>query len=280
MPISIERGCAQRKEPVIARTTDNESRELLGSFQRQLFFPRYCPGEVGAWTLQVVPMLAARGYWGQVYSLHGAVILKGPSARGAEAWMAMLPSEIESQEVGLSGASGHTLVFGLGMGWLAANAALRPEVQRVSVVERDPEIIALARATGVFEQLPEPAQRKIQIIQGDALEWVPSDPVDSMQADIWLTLAEEGKLAAVRRMQRNVGARRIYFWGQEMEIWRHACRHIGGIPETLDWATLRDIVETDLQLPLILPDWPDYPEKIAAAARWWTPARDGWWRMD
>lgn len=261
-------------------TTDVDARELLGSFQRPLFFPRYRAGEAGAWTLHVVPMLAARGYWGQVYPLHGAVILKGPSARGPESWMAMSPSEIESQEIGLSGACGHTLVFGLGMGWLAANAALRPEVERVSVVERDPAIIALVRASGVFEQLPEPARRKIGIVQADALDWVPSTPVDSLQADIWLTLAEDGKLDAVRRMQRNVGARRVYFWGQEMEIWRHACRRAGGVPETLDWTTLRDIVEADLQLPLIVPDWPDYPEKIVAAARWWTPGRDAWWRAD
>ena len=261
-------------------TTDIDPRELLGSFQRPLFFPRYRPGEFGAWTLHVVPMLAARGYWGQVYSLHGAVILKGPSARGAEAWMAMLPSEIESQEVGLSGARGHTLVFGLGMRWLAANAALRAEVERVSVVERDPAIIALARASGVFEQLPDAARRKIDIIQADALEWVPSTPVDNLQADIWLRLAEPGKLDAVRRMQKNVGAPSLYFWGQEMEIWRHACRRARGVPDTLDWATLREIVAADLQLPLILPDWRDYPEKIAAAARWWTPASDGWWRAD
>ncbi len=260
--------------------TEIEPQLLLGSFQRPLFFPRYRAREVGAWTIHVVPMLAARGYWGQVYPVQGAVILKGPSARGADSWMAMLPSEIESQEVGLSAARGHTVVFGLGMGWLAANAALLPEVERVSVVERDPEIIELVRASGVFEQLPEPARRKISITRADALDWVPSTPVDSMQADIWRTLAEEGKLEAVRRMQRNVGARRIYFWGQEMEIWRHACRRAGGVPESLDQATLRDIIEADLLLPLIVPDWPDYPQKIAAAARWWTPAREGWWRAD
>jgi hypothetical protein len=260
--------------------TEIEPRELLGSFQRPLFFPRYRALGVGAWTLHVVPMLAARGYWGEVYPLRGAVVLKGPSARGADAWMAMMPSEIESQEVGLSAATGHTLVFGLGMGWLAANAALRPEVERVSVVERDPEIIALAQVTGVFEQLPESARRKIRVIQANALEWMPSETVDCMQADIWLTLAEAGKLEAVRRMQRNVGARLIYFWGQEMEIYRHACRRMGGAVATLDWPTLRDIIDVDLRLPLIVPDWPDYPDKIAEAARWWTPSADGWWRSD
>lgn len=262
---------------MIDGVTEIEPSELLGEFRRPFFFPRYRARQIGAWTLHVVPMLAARGYWGQVYPLRGAVILKGPSARGAESWMALLPSEIESQEIGLSGATGHTLVLGLGMGWLAANAALRPEVERVSVVERDPDVIALVQASGVFEQLPVPARSKISIIQADALDWVPGEPIDSLQADIWLTLAEEGKLEAVRRMQQNIQARRIYFWGQEMEIWRHACRRAGCVPDALDWPTLRRIVEEDMQLPLILPDSGDYPQKISAAARWWTPAREGWW---
>jgi hypothetical protein len=42
---------------------------------------------------------------------------------------------------------------------------------------------------------------------------------------------------------------------------------------------LREIVAEDIRLPLILPDWPDYPQKIAAGAPWWTPKDDpGWWR--
>jgi hypothetical protein len=265
---------------VIDSVMELEPSELLGAFQRPYFYPRYRALRGASWSLERVPMLAARGYWGQVYPLRGAVILKGPSARGSASWMSMLPSEIESQEIGLSGAYGHTAVLGLGMGWLAANVALRPEVERVSVVERDPEIIQLAEASGVFEELPEHARQKLSVIRADALDWVPSTPVDSLQADIWLSLSEDGKLSAVRRMQDNVGAQRIYFWGQELEIWRHACRRAGGAPEALDWETLRDIVAGDLQLPLLLPAGPDYPEKIAAAARWWAPARDGWWRAD
>jgi hypothetical protein len=62
-----------------------------------------------------------------------------------------------------------------------------------------------------------------------------------------------------------------------MEIWRHACRRAGRVPDALDWPTLRRIVEDDMKLPLILPDSGDYPMLISSAARWWTPAREGWW---
>lgn len=216
-------------------------------------------------------MAAARGYWGQVYSIPGTTILTGPGARGTASWMSLLPSEIESQEIGLHAARGHTVVLGLGMGWLAANVALRPEVDHVTVVERDGDVIALIEASGVFAQLPAEARDKIEILQADALDWRPSGRVDTLQADIWERFVEDRKLDDVRRMQANIAATSIYFWGQEMEIWRKARRHADAVL-SLDWPAVRAIVENDIGLPLILPDWPDYPRRIASAAEWW--ARD------
>jgi hypothetical protein len=223
-------------------------------------------------------MAAARGYWGEVYRVAGTVILTGPSREGVQSWMSMLPSEIESQEIGLAAAHGHTVVLGLGMGWLVANLALKPAVDQVTVVERDPDVIALIEAAEVFAALPGPARAKIRIVEADALAWRPDRPVDSLQADIWRRLLEDGKLADVRRMQANIEARSIYFWGQEMEIWRFACRRAGGLAAGLDWPAIRAITTEDIALPLIVPDWPDYPAKIVAAAPWWTPADTDWWR--
>jgi hypothetical protein len=250
---------------------------LLGSFQTTLWLPRYRPAAAGPWTIRVVAMAAARGYWGEVYEIAGAPILMARREQSADSWMSMLPSEIESQEIGLHAARGHTVVFGLGMGWLTGNLALRTEVDQVTVVERDGDVIDLVRATGVFDQLPADARAKITIIQADALEWRPREPVDTLQADIWLTLLEDGKLDAARRMHDNVGARAMYFWGQEMEIWRAACRRAGAVPSSLDWPTIRAIVDDDLRLPLLLPDWSDYPDKIVSAARWWAPPEWGAW---
>lgn len=198
---------------------------------------------------------------------------------GAKAsWMSLLPSEIESQVIGLDAAYGHTVVFGLGMGWLAANAALRPAVERVTVVERDADVIGLVEDTGVFAQLPAAARDKLVIVHEDALQWRPTSAVDTLQADIWLHVTEDGKVDEVRRMHANVAPTWIYFWGQEMEIWRCACQRAGGIPDSLEWATVRAIVAEDLALPLVLPEWPEYPRRIAAAAPWWTPRAGTWWQ--
>lgn len=255
-----------------------DSRPLLPGCPDDLYYPSYRSVTEGPWSVQSVMMVASRGYWGEVYPVEGAVILTGPSEEGRKAWMSLLPNEIESQEIGLRAARGHVVVFGMGMGWLVANLAVRPEVERVTVVERDTRVLALIAAAGVLEALPPPARAKVAIVEADALEWRPDSPVDSLQADIWLHYAEPQKIDDVRRMQANVQAGEIYFWGQEMEIWRLACRRGGSGSPALDWPEIRRIVDEDIKLPLILPDWPDYPAKIAEAARWWTPKEEGWWR--
>jgi hypothetical protein len=257
--------------------TSIDPRVLLGEFHTDLWLPTYPPIVRGPWAIRTILMAASRGYWGEAYRIAGAAILSGPGVAGRASWMSMTPSEIQSQEIGLGAARGHTVVVGLGMGWLAANVALRPEVEHVTVVERDPDVRALIEAAGVFAQLPAAAREKLEVVAADALSWRPSSPVDTLQADIWERFVEPGKLTGIRRMQDNIGAAEVYYWGQEMEIWRCACARAGTQAPPLDWPLIRAIVADDIALPLILPDWPDLPAKIAAAAQWWAPSEPDWW---
>lgn len=246
----------------------------LGEFANGLWLPHYQTSSGRQWSVRRIAMAAARGYWGKVYPLPWTVVLTGPGRDGPASWMSLTPSEIESQTIGLAAAAGHTVVLGLGMGWLAANAALKPEVTHVTVVERNADVLCLIEEQGVFAQLPKPAREKIEIVKSDAFAYHPSEAVDSLQADIWERFTEDQKLDDMRRLQDGIGAKALYFWGQEMEIWRAALRRGG----TLDWPLLRVIAAEDIALPLIVPDWPDYPAKIAAAAAWWF--KPGWRRAD
>lgn len=251
---------------------------LLGDFHTVLWLPHYKFGQCGPWHIRRIEMAAARGYWGDVYRIHGAVILTGPGRDGRASWMSMTPSEIESQEIGLGSVRGHTVVLGMGMGWLAGNAALHPEVTHVTVVERDRDVLELMHEQAIFDQLPAEARAKMEIVNADAMTWRPSGPVDSLQADIWERFVEDEKLAQVRIMQGNIGAASVYFWGQEMELFRYACRRQDTDRPHLSWPVLDAVAREDIGLPLILPNWSDLPEKIAAAAAWWTPKTEGWWR--
>ena len=89
-----------------------------------------------------------------------------------------------------------------------------------------------------------------------------------LHALIWLPLVGDGRLDEVRRMQANVGAKAVYFWGQEMEIARHAVA--AGRP--LDAQGIAATI-ADWGLPLAGTDGPAYPERLAAAAHRWMDGR-------
>lgn len=226
--------------------------------------PRYRPVASGAWRLQVVPLAHVPGYWSGPSPVRDMAVL----VRDGASWMSSTPFEFESQEIGIRFARGHVLIFGLGMGWAASACSCLPQVSRVTVVERDPDVLALHEELGTFGQLPQSAQAKLDVVLGDALEYRPDRPVDLLMPDIWLPLVNDERLAEVRRMQANVGAGEIYFWGQEMEIARHAAAS----GEEADDSGIAATVSA-MDLPLIGPEFPGYADKLVAAARRWMKGR-------
>jgi hypothetical protein len=235
-------------------------------FRSDAYLPRYRDGMNGRWKLIHGAFSLDRGYHSGVWGVCGLpALLRDVCGDGQqwETWMSLSPHEIESQELGPRYAYGHSVVMGLGMGWVAANIALNPGVRRVTVIERDPEVIALFADTQAFAGLPAEAAAKLRIVQADALQWLPDDPVDFLYADIWLNLEEPQTLDEVRRMQANVNAAQIYFWGQELCISR-----LAGIDpataESGEWAAAvqRSIAER-IALPLLCPADFDYAALVA-----------------
>lgn len=236
----------------------------LSLFRTDLFVPGYRPVRCGPWELRVTEMVLVPGYWSDTVLVRNMAAL----LRDGRSWMSMTPMEIESQEIGVRLARGHVLIFGLGMGWAAAVSALRDEVTSVTVVERDVDVLALHRELNVFGQLPPDARNKIVVVQGDAESYVPENPVDLLMPDIWLPLVSDGRVEEVRRMQARALARRVYFWGQELEIARHSIAAGRG----LDGADIETTI-AELGLPLIGPELLDYPEKLERVSRRWMRGR-------
>ncbi len=234
-------------------------------FQTDLFRPAYRPWRGDRWEILLAPMALCKGYWSDTMLVTDMAGLIRHDDDKPRTWMSITPMEIESQEIGCRSATGHTLVMGMGMGWAVANTALRPEVTRVTVVEFDAEVIAVNAAMDVLGQLPPDAAAKVTVIQGDALSYVPDEPVDLLMPDIWQPLYDDGRLEQVRRMWANTGAARVYYWGQELDIAQRARRL--GLP--LDGPTVARIVE-ETGLPLVGPaEIPNYPDLIERAARNW-----------
>jgi hypothetical protein len=233
-------------------------------FQTDLFVPRYRPLKRGDWEVRVSGFNIVQGYWS------GTVLVEDMATliRHGDTWMVMTPYEIESQEIGVRLSRGHVLIHGLGMGWSAMASALRSEVTAVTVVERDRDVIALYDALGVAGQLPAAARAKIRIVEGDAFTFRPPSRVDLLMPDIWQPLVSDGRVEEVRRMQAHARADAVYFWGQEMEIARHA-RAAG---RTIDAAGVA-ATAADFGLPLIGLDLAGYAAKVALVAERWMRGR-------
>lgn len=240
-------------------------------YSSELYMPSYLDGRVGRWRLTRTGFCLDRGYHSGLWGVSGMPMLMRNSSENGErweTWMSLSPHEIESQELGCRYAFGHTAVMGLGMGWVAVNIAINPAVRKVTVIERDPEVIELFQLSRVLDGLDAEIISKISIVRDDALEWVPEEAVDFLYADIWRCLEEPQTLDDVRRMQSNVGAGSIYFWGQELAIHTLAAKRPEGGADNREWAkAVRHCVADIIRLPLLLPDNFDYPGMIAEVVR-------------
>lgn len=238
------------------------------------FTPGYAEGRYGRWKIVRGGFVLDRGYYSGLWGVVGLPALmreREGGEGGWDTWMSLSPHEIESQRLGIDYAHGSVVVMGLGMGWVAANIALSPRVTRVSVIERDPEVIELFSRTQGFADLPDEAKAKLSIVEADALLWQPEQAVDFLYADIWRTLSEPQTLDDVRQMQINVGAREVYFWGQELWIHRLAITGLGEKGGLVSWAeAVAYTVRERIGLPLLQPtdfDYPDLITQIAALRR-------------
>ena len=154
--------------------TMNPNADIAAALGQQLwstdsFLPEYRPGEHGPWRINPGGRLVTD--WGYVSGPRLLEMLPSLSRRSIsgvdqekwEVWMSLTPHEVESQELGYRYAFGNVVIMGLGMGWIAANAALNPEVTAVTVVEQDPDVISLFQDSGAFDSLAASARSKISI---------------------------------------------------------------------------------------------------------------------
>ena len=101
-------------------------------------------------------------------------------------WMLITPNEINTMRPAIQAARGRALSYGLGLGYFAFMAARKPEVQSVTVVERDARVISL------FEKYVLPTMAdldKLVIVKGDAFEYAErcmgTGRFDTVFTDLW-----------------------------------------------------------------------------------------------
>lgn len=107
---------------------------------------------------------------------------------GGTIWMSDTRDERNDHRQIIRRARGHVLIGGLGLGMVTLAVALKADVSRVTVIERNPDVIAivcpaLIRALG-------PRADVLTIIEADMMTWSPptGEMYDTLWFDIWPTL--------------------------------------------------------------------------------------------
>ncbi len=222
--------------------------------------PRYRPIDAGgrSWGFRSAVLAACPGYF------------TGPRAmpwetwalwRDGTVWMSLVPMEVESQVPHIAAARGTVVVCGLGIGVMAYAVAARRAVDRVVVIDRDAEVIAMFHEFSGFADWPQ--REKIEIVQADARE-LRVDGVDFLYADIWPNYRMDCMIPDMQAIYRNIPAPACGYWGQEIDMVDHA-RARGVPPEAFSAEHVRAFAR-DHGLPLIGLEQPDYPGLCVRAA--------------
>jgi len=96
-------------------------------------------------------------------------------------WMEITPHEINTMQKSIDEAYGNVLVYGLGLGYYAYMVAIKDNVNKVTIIEKDINIINLF-VENLLEFFPD---NKIEIVYGDALKYIPSSDINYCFADLW-----------------------------------------------------------------------------------------------
>lgn len=127
-------------------------------------------------------------------------------------WMTVTPNEINTIQPAMRETHGKVLTYGLGLGYYAFHALLKEDVTRVTVVEKNPQVIEVFRDL----LLPFfPRQHDLRIIEADAFEYaakvMPTEGFDTVFTDLWHDVADG--LPMYRRMKalETPGPRYLYW---------------------------------------------------------------------
>lgn len=84
-------------------------------------------------------------------------------------WMSIVLSEIQSMALPVEKTSGKVITYGLGLGYYVYMVSSKPDVESVTVIEKNPDVISLFRK----KLLPQfPNKEKVQIIEDDAFDFI------------------------------------------------------------------------------------------------------------
>jgi hypothetical protein len=214
-------------------TYQNHLKNLSEEYEQSYGFglpwaiPSYQSAEVGACSIRSRPGGMAESYMAEncIEKPHDVLF------RNDETWMSTSMLEIESHAWHLHCSKGNVLIAGLGMGMFLHAVAAKDDVEKVVVLEIDPDVIALFKLSTGFEKWPH--NNKITLLNTDALSPDTAGDVrsafdgkraDYLYVDIWPVFPAVEAPEDTRKMAAIHDPVSAGWWGQEVEygLWVEA----------------------------------------------------------
>lgn len=132
-----------------------------------------------------------------------------PRTFGGSVWMSDTPMERGTNLAVLSHARGEVLIGGLGVGLIVLPILLKADVERVTVIEKSPDVIALVAPWLERARVELGAPAALDVIEADVFHWTPDQTYrfDAIYFDIWRDVDEgnldEMKVLSSRYRTRN-----------------------------------------------------------------------------
>lgn len=124
-------------------------------------------------------------------------------------WMLITPNEINTMQPVIDSVSGNVVTFGLGLGYFAYMASEKENVDSVTIVERDKNVIELFTSY----ILPQFKHRdKIKIVNEDAFDFASTmEGYDYAFVDLWHDVGD-GTNLYIRMKQLEKKETKYYYW--------------------------------------------------------------------
>ncbi|MGB4587634.1 MAG: hypothetical protein WBI17_00165 [Clostridiaceae bacterium] len=130
---------------------------------------------------------------------------------GDKVWMSPAISEIMSMNTGIQKGYGKCMTMGLGIGVLPYLWLLKDEVESVTIVEFNKDVIDLFKKY-ILPQFK--TDKKVEVIHGDAIEYYNEEflnQFDYVYVDFWES-NEDGLGAYTKMMEKKINLPHIDFW--------------------------------------------------------------------
>ncbi len=126
--------------------------------------------------------------------------------------MSVTPNEVTTVQPAIDNAKGKVLTLGCGMGYFAYMASLKNDVDSITIIELEQDVIDLFQ-NNILPQFEH--KEKINVIKADAIEFmknVKDGEYDYCFADIWLSVADIEPYLLVKEVSRRLKKTKIDYW--------------------------------------------------------------------